>query len=57
MKSKENLQKRDKYETYTVRNNSSLSNPYPKSVEEKLQYVELAVNYRDINPVYNKLSK
>ena len=47
----------DLYETFTGGKNSSLSMSCLKSKEEKLQYMELAVKYRDIKPVYAKLSQ
>ena len=50
-------QQADPYETFTGGNNFFQSKPAPKSEEEKLQYMELAIKYRDINPVYTKLSK
>ena len=55
--SRNKSQKVDGYEIFTGGNNSSLSNPSPKSEEEKLQYMELGVKYRYINPVYTKLSQ
>lgn len=55
--SRNNSQKVDVYEIFMGGNNSSLSKPCPKSEDKKLQYMELDVKYRDINPVYTKLSQ
>lgn len=45
------------YETLTGGNNSSLAMSSLKSKEEKPQYMELTVKYRDMQPVYAKLSQ
>ena len=57
--SKNESQKVDGYEILrnNLESNLSLSNPSPEPEEEKLQYMELRVKYRDINPVYTKLSQ
>ena len=56
-KSRDESKQVNLYETFTGRNNSTLSMLSPKSEEEKLQYMELAVKYRDIKPAYAKLSQ
>ena len=57
VESSESLKQVDVYETFTGGKNSSLSNSSPKSEEENFQYMELAVKYQDMNPVYTKLSQ
>ena len=56
-KSRDKSKRVDLYETFTGGNNSSLSMSSLTSKEEKLHYMELAGNYRDIKPVYGKLSQ
>ena len=56
-KSRDKSKRVDLYETFTGGNNSSLSMSSLTSKEEKLHYMELAGNYRDIKPVYAKLSQ
>ena len=57
VESRESLKQVDVYETFAGGKNSSLSKLSPKSEEENFQYMELAVKYQDMNPVYTKLSQ
>lgn len=54
-KSKDKSKRVNLYETLTGGNSSFLAMSSSKSKEEKPQYMELTVKYRDIQPVYAKL--